>query len=405
MTDHSLLTRRRRALFPGYELFYGEPLHLVRGEGPWLYAADGRRFLDAYNNVASVGHCHPRVVAAIAGQATQLNTHTRYLHDTVVRLAERLAGTLPEDLSSCMFVCTGSEANDLALRIARTVTGRSGVVVHEHAYFGNTSLLGALEATTPGAGWLGVAEAPDRERDRRSAPSVAACCRRLVADGHGVAAFLVDTIWDAQGVRVAPKDDLAESVAAVRAAGGLWIADEVQGGFWRTGDAWWSFRDGGVIPDIVTMGKAMGAGHPVAAVVTTPALAAAFSARADYFNTLGGNPVSAAAALAVLDVMSEPEFQANLRAAGDRLADGLRALARRHHSLVAVRGRGMFWSVELSSPTDAAAVVDQLCHEGVLAGLAGPRNDTIKLRPPLVLSSAEVDLLLSALDRAVVVAT
>jgi 4-aminobutyrate aminotransferase-like enzyme len=350
MNENELLKRRRQALAPAYELFYDEPVHIVRGEGVWLLDANGRRYLDCYNNVPSVGHCHPRVVEAIATQAGLLNTHTRYLHENVVKLAERLGAKFSEKLSACWLVCTGTEANDLAIQIARTVTG----VVSEDSYHGNSDLVLKLSTGSYPAkdrpDWLAAAEAPDTYRgsfragsdvggDEALAERYAArgfeSVERLADRGYQPAAMLVDSSWDNNGLFIPPKGYLERAASIVRAAGGLFIADEVQAGYCRFGDAWWGHERYGVVPDIVVLGKPMGGGHPVAAVVSTPEIAAAFGKQIDYFNTFGGNPVSAAAALAVLDVIDEEGGRstprAGLRATRERASDhrrcaGLRAL-------------------------------------------------------------------------------
>jgi 4-aminobutyrate aminotransferase-like enzyme len=419
--DAELLRRRAAALAPSYQLFYDEPVHLVRGEGVWLYDADGKRYLDCYNNVPSVGHAHPRVVAALGEQTGLLNTHTRYLHEHVVELAERLAANLPGDLSSCYFVCTGTEANDLAVQIARVVTGNRGVVVTERAYHGNSDLVGKLstdsypESERPD--WLGVVEPPNTYRGpfRAPEPELGARYAGLVGDslaelderGHGVAAMLIDTSWDSNGVLIAP-DDYVDCVASVvGAAGGLVIADEVQAGYCRLGRNFWGHANYGLVPDVVTIGKPMGAGHPVAAVVTTPEIAARFAERRNYFNTFGGNPVSAAVALTVLDVIADEQLLANSAATGALLGAGIADLASRHDVIGNVQGSGLFWGVDLVadrttrepvSYADAKRLASALRNRGVLAGVTGRYTNVLKLRPPLVFHSEHVDLLLETLD-------
>jgi len=420
-----LLARRQRLLGPAYRLFYDEPLHLVRGEGVWLFDADGRRYLDAYNNVASVGHAHPRVVAAIAGQAAQLNTHTRYLHAGVLDVAERLLATMPSTLGHLMFTCTGSEANDLALRIARTATGATGLIVTRWAYHGVTASLAEASPSlgagmTLGAGVRTVdlplpapAAAPGALPDAAAAGAAfAGAVRAAIADlaAHGLrpAALLVDTVFSSDGVFTDPAGFLAPAVAAVRAAGGLFIADEVQPGFGRTGDSFWGFARHAVAPDLVTMGKPMGNGHPVAAVAMRPEVLAPFAAQCRYFNTFGGNPVAMAAAGAVLDVIADEGMQANAQAVGTRLRRQLAALAVRHPAIGQVRGAGLFIGVDLVDATDPAAarpapehtarVVNGLRQRGVLLSATGPQASTLKIRPPLVFGDDHADLLVAALD-------
>ncbi|RYY69270.1 MAG: aminotransferase class III-fold pyridoxal phosphate-dependent enzyme, partial [Comamonadaceae bacterium] len=322
----ALMERRARVLGPAYRLFYETPLHPVRGEGVWLYDADGKRYLDAYNNVASVGHCHPHVVEAIARQAGILNTHTRYLHEGVLDYAERLLATMPSELAHAMFTCTGSEANDLAMRIARAHTKAEGLIITRFAYHGVTS---AIAAASPSLGkfvQLGdsvrTVPAPDSYRIAPSdmGPAFAAGVREAIADlkakGMRPAALLVDTSFSSDGIFTDPPGFLLEAVEAVREAGGVFIADEVQAGLGRTGDAMWGFQRHGVVPDIVTMGKPLGAGHPLAGIAIHPAVLAAFGRECRYFNTFGGNPVSMAAGMAVLDVVEREGLVANAQRVG-----------------------------------------------------------------------------------------
>jgi 4-aminobutyrate aminotransferase-like enzyme len=419
--DADLLRRRLAALAPSYQLFYDEPVHLVRGEGVWLFDADGNRYLDCYNNVPCVGHAHPRVVAALAEQTGLLNTHTRYLHEHVVALAERLATSLPGHLSSCYFVCTGTEANDLAVQIARTVSGHDGVVVTERSYHGNSDLVGKLstdsypESERPD--WLGVVEPPNTYRGPFRAPAneLGALYAALVDDsltdlagrGHDVAAMLIDTSWDSNGVLLAPDDYVDRVASSVRAAGGLVIADEVQAGYCRLGRNFWGHANYGLVPDIVTIGKPMGAGHPVAAVVTTPDIAARFAQRRNYFNTFGGNPVSAAVALTVLDVIADEDLLANSGTTGALLGHGLAELASRYDVIGNVQGSGLFWGLDLVADratrepvayADAKHLVSALRDRGILAGVTGRYTNVLKLRPPLVFRPEHVDHLLGVLD-------
>ena len=422
MTAQSLLERRSRTLAPTYRLFYDEPVHLVRGDGVWVWDEKGTRLLDCYNNVPSVGHCHPRVVEAIARQASQLNTNSRYLHETVVRLAERLGEKLPGDLSTAIFVCTGSEAVDLAVRIARAVTGMRGVVVNEASYHGNTTLvhelsLGAYAEGEQAPDWLAAAEPPNTYRGtfRKGEPYLGAGYAALVDEasaelderGHGIAAFLVDSTWDSHGFLNAPPDYLTLAARAVRARGGLVVADEVQAGYCRTGDSWWGFEDYDTVPDIVVLGKPMGGGHPVGAVITTPEIAAEFGASHSYFNTFGGNPVSAAAALAVLDVIDDESLLDNVTTVGSYLGAGLVELAGRHDVIGKVHGKGLFWGVELVldrhtrepvSEGRTERLVTELRRAGVLMGVTGKHHNGIKIRPPLVFSAGDADLALESLD-------
>lgn len=419
--DPNLLSRRASALAPSYQLFYDEPVHLVRGEGVWVYDADGRRYLDCYNNVPCVGHAHPRVVQAICEQSGLLNTHTRYLHHHVVELAERLGASLPGDLGTCYFVCTGTEANDLAVQIARVVTGNEGVVVTERSYHGNSELVGKLstdsypESERPE--WLAVVEPPNVYRGpfRAPEPDLGARYAQLVDEGlgslaergHRPAAILIDTSWDSNGVLVAPDEYVERTADIVRRRGGLVIADEVQAGYCRLGHDFWGHTRYGLVPDIVTIGKPMGAGHPVAAVVTTPAIGAAFAERRNYFNTFGGNPVSAAAALAVLDVIEDENLLANAAEVGAHLGAGFRDLAERHELIGNVQGSGLFWGLDLVADratrepiayADAKRIATELRHRGVLVGVTGRYTNVLKIRPPLPFAREHADVLLGELD-------
>jgi 4-aminobutyrate aminotransferase-like enzyme len=422
---NDLLRRRRQALAPAYELFYDNPIHIVRGAGVWLFDADGRRYLDCYNNVASVGHCHPRIVKAITTQAGLLNTHTRYLHETIVKLAERLGTKLSENLSACWLVCTGTEANDLATQIARTVTGHYGMVVSEGSYHGNSDLVLKLSTSSYPAkdrpDWLAAAEAPDTYRgslrsgseaggEEMLAKHYAAAVSKGVAGladrGYQPAALLVDSSWDDNGLLIPPKGYLARAASIVRAAGGLVIADEVQAGYCRFGDTWWGHERYDVVPDIVVLGKPMGGGHPVAAVVATPEIAARFGEQVDYFNTFGGNPVSAAAALAVLDVIEEEALLENAHKVGRHLERGLAELASRHPIIGDVRGAGLFWGIDLVSDREsrqplesvkAKHIVSSICQAGVLMGLMGTHGNVLKMRPPLPFSRDNADYALEVI--------
>ncbi|MEO8115437.1 MAG: aspartate aminotransferase family protein [Phenylobacterium sp.] len=391
--DLQLIARREAVLGPAYRLFYERPVHVVRGEGVWLYGPDGEAYLDAYNNVACVGHSHPRVVEAIARQAATLNTHTRYLNELVVDYAERLAATLPAEVGRLMFTCTGSEANDLALRIACARTGGRGVIVTENAYHGVTAAIAELSPSLGPANPLGghVRTVPVGEG---FAAAVRAAVADLQAQGVRPAALLVDTIFASDGV-LPEQPGMAEAVAAVRAAGGLFIADEVQAGFARTGDAMWGFQRHGLSPDLVTMGKPMGAGHPIAGVAARPEVVETFGREVRYFNTFGGNPVSCAAGLAVLQVIEDEGLQANSQAVGKYLRERLQALA--HPLLGEVRGAGLFLGVELPDAVQAARVVQGLRERRVLISATGPRGDVLKIRPPLVFSRANADQFVDAL--------
>ncbi|HEY7819172.1 MAG TPA: aminotransferase class III-fold pyridoxal phosphate-dependent enzyme, partial [Vicinamibacteria bacterium] len=413
-----LRRRRRKKLSPNLSLSYEEPLHIVRGAGVHLYDAEGRSYLDMVNNVCHVGHAHPRVVRALARQAAVLNTNTRYLHAKVVDLAERLSALLPPSLEVVFFVNSGSEANDLALRLARTHTRRRETLVLGGAYHGNlTSLIEVSPYKYGGPGGEGAPphvrelDMPDgyRGRYRRSDRAYG---ERYVADAVAalrakpVGAVIAEAILSCGGQIVLPPGYLAGLFRAVREMGGVAIADEVQVGFGRVGTHFWGFEAEGAVPDIVTMGKPFGNGHPLAAVATTRAVANAFETGMEYFNTFGGNPVSCAAGLAVLDVIEEEHLQENARAQGELLLAELRALQARHPILGDVRGRGLFLGFELvrdretlePATTEARALVNRMKEEGVLLSTEGPLANVIKIKPPLVFSRSDADRFLSRLD-------
>jgi 4-aminobutyrate aminotransferase-like enzyme len=409
------LVRRRRAAFgPTSMLFYRRPLHVVRAEGVWLYEADGTRCLDAYNNVPSIGHCHPAVTSAVSGQIATLNVHTRYLHDGVYAYAERLLATMPAEISNIVFTCTGSESADLALRIARSVTGRAGLIATENAYHGNTSAVTEVSpssaSTDAPAPHVALVPAPDTYRGghdglgARFAASVREASASLKANGCAPAALIADTIFSSDGIFPGEPGFLAEAVAAIRDAGGLFIADEVQPGFARTGEAMWGFLRHGIVPDIVVMGKPMGNGFPMGAVAIKPDLLAAFGSHNGYFNTFGGNPVAAAAGLAVLDTIASEGLQENAHATGAYLRDGMAALATSHSTIGDVRSAGLYIGVEIvrdaasRDPDSAAAerLVNALRERNVLIGTCGKFGNILKIRPPLVFRREHAEFFLEA---------
>lgn len=412
-TQH-MIARRNRLLGPAYRLFYDQPVQFIRGEGVWLHDAAGDRYLDAYNNVASVGHCHPHVVEAIARQAAVLNTHTRYLHEAVLDFAEKLLGTFPSEIGRVMFTCTGSEANDLALRVARTCTGGTGFIVTANAYHGVTSALTELSPSlglplpeNSHARWV---PAPGSEANAGEvfAGHVRAALEDMRKCGIRPAALLVDTIFSSDGVFADPPGFLRPAVEAVRAAGALFIADEVQPGFGRCGGQMWGFARHDIVPDLVTMGKPMGNGHPVAGMAARPELLAEFGRRSRYFNTFGGNPVSAAAGIAVLDVIEREGLIENAQHAGAYLIKLIRELQARHELIAEVRGAGLFVGVELRrgglagapATAKAARLVNLLRERRVLISSAGPHGNVLKIRPPLVFRAEHAEMLVQRLDQA-----
>lgn len=406
----ALLARRARVLAPTYRLFYEQPLQIVRAEGVWMYDNSGRRYLDAYNNVPVVGHCHPQVVEALTRQARTLNTHTRYLAEQPLQLAEALLATLPRELDSVIFTCTGSEANDLAVRISKAVTGGSGFIVTEFAYHGATDVIAGMspeDGRPLGPGVYTVAAPLGADGAAAFGERVGRCLERMQADGVRLAAMLVDTIFSSDGVAADPRGFLADAVRKVHEAGGLFIADEVQAGFGRLGEAMWGFARHGIVPDLVTMGKPMGNGHPVAAVAGRAGVFAGFAKGGSYFNTYGGNSVSCATALAVLQVIRDENLLENARRSGEHLMRGLRGLAQRHTAIREVRGAGLFIGVELganaasgrSGAAETRRVVNGLCRRGVLVGATGRDGNVLKIRSPLTLELQHADLLLEALDQ------
>jgi 4-aminobutyrate aminotransferase-like enzyme len=415
----ALLERRARLLGPSYKLFYDEPVHVVRGEGVRLYDADGNAYLDVYNNVPCVGHSHPYVVAAQAAQAALLNTHTRYLSDVILDYAERLLATFPAPLTNVMFTCTGSEANDLAFRIARQHTGNSGIIVTHNAYHGITAAVAAASPSlgegVPMGSHVRRVTAPDAYRigeadvARRFENEVRAAIADLARHGMKPAVLIFDTIFSSDGVLSNPPGFIKGAVEAVREAGGLFIADEVQPGFARTGEAFWGFQRHGVIPDLVTIGKPMGNGLPIAGVVANPGVLQAFATTARYFNTFGGNPVCCAAALAVLDVIRGEGLQENALKVGAYMQDGLRAIAATDERIGDIRGAGLFIGVdvvtdaETKTPNQAAslAIVNRLRELRVLISASGETGHALKVRPPLPFTMADADEFLDKFAQAV----
>ena len=414
-----LLGARRKLLGPSLSISYRRPLEMVRGNGAWLFDDGGQPYLDCVNNVAQVGHAHPRVVRAGQRQMAVLNTNTRYLHDSLTEYARRLGATLPDPLGVCFFVCTGSEANELALRMARTHTGREGMVVLEGGYHGNTSALVKLSSYKfdgpGGAGpppWVACVPMPDgyRGRYRASDPECGAryaeeVGRAIGALGGRPAGFLFESILSCGGQIPLPCGFLRGAFERVRAAGGVCIADEVQVGFGRAGSSFWAFEAHGVVPDIVTMGKPIGNGHPLAAVVTTPEIADSFNNGMEYFNTFGGNPVSCRVGLAVLDVIEEEGLQEHARRVGERLLAGLERLVERHPIVGDARGSGLFQGIELvtdrdsldPAPRHAACLVERMRDRGILLSTDGPLHNVVKIKPPLVFDENDADRLVNTL--------
>ncbi len=412
-----LRRRRARLLGAGAELFYEQPLHIVRGEDVWLFDAAGRRYLDVYNNVPHVGHAHPTVVAAVRAQVGVLATHTRYLHESILDYAEQLTARLPGPLDTCIFVNSGSEANDVAWRIVQHATGRRGALIMEHAYHGITDAVGAL---TPSPGLsldprvvtlaspptnLRLHDAPDAAALAAAGADVDAALQTLEQRGLGAAAFYLDSAFTSSGIFDPPPAWLAQITGRVRAAGALLVGDEVQYGLGRSGSHFWGFERRGYVPDIVTLGKPIGNGFPMGVVITRRDLVEKFQKSYGFFSTFGGNAVAAEAGLAVLRVLDSEALQANAETTGAYLRARLEEVAARHAGLGRVRGAGLLLGLEVLSadgePDKAAArrIVNRLAVEhGVLTGLEGPEGHVLKLRPPLSFSREHADLLAAAID-------
>jgi 4-aminobutyrate aminotransferase-like enzyme len=414
----AMIARRDALLGPAYRLMYEHPLHIVRGEGVWLIDPDGRRYLDVYNNVTSLGHCHPAVTEAICTQARTLATNTRYLHDTILTLAERLLHTVPEtELAHLMLTCTGSEANDLAYRIAKVRTGGTGIIVTDTAYHGITDAvsqfspslgptvdLGTHVRVVPAPRLYHAGGADLGERFTRDVEAAIADLRR-----HGIkpAALIVDSLFTSDGILPEPAGFLKGAVEAIKHAGGLFIADEVQPGFGRTGEHMWGFQRHGVIPDIVTLGKPMGNGQPIAGLLATEDALAEFGKYSRYFNTFAGNTVSCAAALAVMDTIDREGLVQHSATVGKVLLDGIAKLALRHEAIGDVRGAGMFVGVELVSDRASrtadrsltSQVVNRMRDKGVLLSACAIGHNVLKIRPPLVLTADQAGMVIDALDQ------
>ena len=421
MSDNAaLIARRERLLGRNMSLFYDDPVHLVRGEGVWLWDADGRRYLDCYNNVPHVGHCHPRVVEAITRQASTLNTHTRYLHEGILDYVERLTATFDSSLDAAILTCTGSEANDVALRMAQAVTGRTGVIATNHTYHGNTAAVSQLSTRMPPVGGFGGhvrhVPAPDSYRPLGGADgeafaaafaaAVEAAIASLQESPHGFSALIIDPFFANEGFPDLPRGFLDKAVAAVRKSGGLVITDEVQPGFGRTGSDMWGHQRAGIVPDIVTLGKPMANGHPVGGVVANADMLNAFRKAFRYFNTFGGNPVSCAAAMAVLDVIEDEKLVENARDVGEYTRDAFKSLAQKHTIIGDVRGSGLFMGMEFVADratkepavAEASRIVNEMRERGVLMGKIGIHQCATKIRPPMPFSRENADLMLSVFD-------
>lgn len=413
MTE-TVAERRARLMGPNVPTFYRSPVHIQRGDGVWLWDKDGKRYLDCYNNVAHVGHCHPRVVQAICAQAATLNTHTRYHHDLVLDYIERLTATLGHGISQAIMVCTGSEANDLALRMAQAVTGKTGIIATDNTYHGNTAAVSQLSTRRPPIGGrapnVRLVPAPEAlhplggsraAQAQTFADNVARAIAELQAEGFGFSAIMLCPVFANEGLLTPEPGFLDPTVAVVRRAGGLILCDEVQPGFGRVGSHFWGHEALGFAPDVVTVGKPMANGHPVAACLARPDVMAAFRDAFGYFNTFGGNPVSAAACLATLDVIEEEGLQARAAHTSAYLMERLRAL--RHGRIADVRAAGLFFGVEFAGDGAGefvADLVEDMVAAGFLLNRIGRNGATLKMRPPMPFGAEHADLLADALQQA-----
>jgi 4-aminobutyrate aminotransferase-like enzyme len=413
----AMIERRNALLGPAYRLMYEHPLHIVRGDGVWLMDPDGRRYLDVYNNVTSLGHCHPAVTEAICRQVQTLATNTRYLHDTILELAERLLASVPgTDLAHLMLTCTGSEANDLAYRIAKVRTKGTGVIVTDTAYHGITDAVSqfspSLGVTVDLGPHVRLVPAPrmyhaeGADLGERFTRDIEAAIADLQRHGIKPAALIVDSLFTSDGILPEPAGFLQGAVEAIKRAGGLFIADEVQPGFGRTGEHMWGFQRHGLVPDIVTLGKPMGNGQPIAGLLATADALAEFGKHSRYFNTFSGNAVSCAAALAVLETIEREKLVPHAAKIGKLLLDGITGLAAKHEAIGDVRGAGLFVGVELVSDRKTrtpdrgltSQVVNLMRDKGVLLSACAQGHNVLKIRPPLVLSAEQAGMVIEALD-------
>ncbi|MFK4762026.1 aspartate aminotransferase family protein [Microbacterium sp. ZW T5_45] len=415
----SLVERRHARLGAAYRLFYRRPIELVRGRGAYVWDSVGNEYLDLYNNVPSLGHSHPAVIDAVHRQMTQLNTHTRYLHPGVIDYAEDILSTMPGAIDQIMFVCTGSEANDLALRVGREYTGGTAYIATSEAYHGNTALvsahspsLGSAEKLDP---TLRVVDPPDTYRwgSSRAAGvafynAVASAISEIEASGDGLAGIIADLSFSSDGIYTGEDQMVRAAIELVQQRGGVFIADEVQPGFTRLGESFWGFQRHGVVPDLVTTGKPMGNGIPIAGMAARSEVLEPFSTARPYFNTFGGNPVSVAAAQAVLDTIRGENLQQHAFTVGEEFRSALSELAANHPSIGDIRGSGLYTGLELvmdretKEPAETLALdlLEELRERHVLTSVCGPTNSVLKLRPPLAFQASDIPRAVDALDAA-----
>lgn len=420
MNNDDLLERRARLLGVGAPLFYDEPVHIVRGEGVWLYDADGKKYLDVYNNVPNVGHCHPHVIEALHKQSAMLNVHSRYLHELILEYVERLCDLHDASLSMAFITCSGTEANELALRMARFITGGEGIICSNATYHGNSAAVDELatlfydgksrvkrvKAVPYPETYRPITDAKGEALADAYADEIKKAIDEFKQEGIGFAGILFCPIFANEGLPNVPEGFMQKAIKHVRDAGGLFIADEVQSGFARTGSNMWGYQISGVAPDIATMGKPMGNGHPLAGLVAGADLVNEFRKEIMYFNTFGGNPVQCAVGMAVLDVIEQEHLQENSFIVGTYVREGLAELANKYDLIGDVRGHGLFIGAELvkdhaskeGATEETARIVNEMKERGVLLSKIGVHDNILKMRPPLPFSKDNADQLLSTLD-------
>ncbi|SDX78627.1 4-aminobutyrate aminotransferase [Ruegeria halocynthiae] len=414
----AFVERRARLLGPAYRLFYSNPVEFSRANGVFLYDSDGNEYLDAYNNVVSVGHCHPHVNAAIAKQMEVMCTHTRYMQDGILDFAETLLDTFETEIGHVMFTCTGSEANDLALRMAKHHTGNQGIIVTSEAYHGNSELTAGFSPSmgenSPLGTWVRLVPAPDtyRVETQNMGEWLAARVSEQIHDlhrrGQGLAAFVADSLFTSDGIFPQDPGVLKPALDLVRDAGGLFVADEVQCGFARTGTHMWGYQHHDVVPDIVSLGKPMGNGYPVAGIAVRPEVAERFGHDTRYFNTFGGNTVAMAAAKATLEVIQDENLQENCDHVGRIMLDGLRDIATRHESIGDVRGTGLYMGVEMvqdratktPDSRSALSLVNELREQRILISATSFNANVLKIRPHLTFDKGHADRFLTGFEKA-----
>ncbi|HFD2949968.1 TPA: aspartate aminotransferase family protein [Klebsiella pneumoniae] len=415
--EREIVSRRESLLGPSYKLMYEHPVEFVRGEGVFLYDDQNNAYLDCYNNVPSVGHCNPAVVEAVSNQVATLNTHTRYMSENILNYSEQLLNTFEPELGHVMYTCTGSEAVDLSLRIAKFYTGGTGIIVTDYAYHGITTTVAAISTTmgkyVPVDQHVRTVRAPDAYRagddvdvEQRLADDIEAAIADMERHGIKFAGFIADSIFSTDGLLTTPLGFLKKAIDVVHKHGGVYIADEVQPGFARTGSSMWGYQRHGIIPDLVVMGKPMGNGLPIAAVVAKPELLDDFGRKVRYFNTFAGNPVCIAAAQAVLNEIQNKDLMENSRILGDYLLNGFRMIAENYSQIGDVRGAGLYHAIEFVKDTDTKVpdgvltrkVVSELRERRILISTTGKGENSLKIRPLLTFSQDNADLLLNQFE-------